>query len=562
MEPPQQDTIYVIGHRNPDTDAICSAIGYANFLRDSRPELHARPARCGELNVRTSWVLAQANVETPRLMLDVRPTAGTVCRRDPITVRRDETFLSVYRKMVEYGFRSLPVIDDHGRLVGMPSLHELVQLFLPTSANDQDANRHVRSSEANMLAELNGSFPNGREPTTHAEDYILTVAGSSLETACQRMQRFPCSTVIMLVGDRPEVQRMAIETGARCLIITGGFEVDDDIAELSRNRKVPIILTPYDTASAAQIVRFSRPIADALEENCIRLHSKMPLKEVIAAVHDSNQPLFAVIDDEEHQQLVGVLSKSDLMDVPRTKLALVDHNEFSQAVAGADEAEILEVLDHHRLSGDLRTREPVRFINEPVGSTSTIVAMMYRLRGLSPDKSTAICLSAGVIADTLKLTSPTTTGTDREILPWLAQLGNIDIDEFATGFFSAGSMLKDSTPEVAIESDRKEFSESGWRFSLSQIEELGVDEFWKKETELHQSLEKLVTAKGLDFAALLVTDISCHDSLLLIAGNDRLEQAMEYPRLKRHLYHLKSVVSRKKQLLPYICNLVGKLSAK
>src|SRR5690606_28466376 len=179
VEPTQQDTIYVIGHRNPDTDAICSAIGYAAFLRASRPGVDARPARCGELNVRTSWVLAQAGVEIPRLLMDVRPSAGTVCRRDPITVKREETFLSVYRKMVQYGFRSLPVVDDDGRLVGMPSLHELVQLFLPATSNEQDANRHVRSSEANMVAELNGRFPNGREPSTVAEDYILTVAGSS-----------------------------------------------------------------------------------------------------------------------------------------------------------------------------------------------------------------------------------------------------------------------------------------------------------------------------------------------------------------------------------------------
>jgi manganese-dependent inorganic pyrophosphatase len=560
VDSPHQDTIFVIGHRNPDTDAICSAIGYAAFLRASHPEVDARPARCGELNARTSWVLAQAKVETPRLMMDVRPTAGTVCQRGAITVRREETFLSVYRKMVEHGFRSLPVVDENGCIIGMPSLHELVQLFLPAPSNDHDANRHVRSSEANMLAELKGTFRHDREPSTQPEDYILTVAGSSLATAEERMRRFPRSSVIMLVGDRPDVQRMALSSGARCLIVTGGFDVDDETANLARQKAVPIILTPYDTASAAQIVRFSRPISDALISDCIRFKSTTPLKEVIATVHDSNQPLFAVVDDDG-QKLIGVISKSDLVDVPRTKLALVDHNEFSQAVTGADEAEILEVLDHHRLSGDLRTREPVRFINEPVGSTSTLVAMMYRLRGLVPDRSTAICLSAGLIADTLKLTSPTTTNTDREILPWLAGLGGIDIDEFASGFFSAGSMLKDNAPEVAIESDRKAFEESGWRFSLSQIEELGLDEFWKHETALLEALKKLVAAQGLHFAGLLVTDIAEHNSLLLVVGDDRVEEAVEYPRIKRHLFELNGVVSRKKQLLPYVCRLVGRLTA-
>lgn len=249
------------------------------------------------------------------------------------------------------------------------------------------------------------------------------------------------------------------------------------------------------------------------------------------------------------------------MDVPRAKIVLVDHNEFAQAVTGADEAEILEVIDHHRLSGNLRTKEPVRFINEPVGSTSTIVAMMYRLRNLEPDRATAICLCAGLISDTLNLTSPTTTSTDSEILPWLAGIAGIDVAKFTAEFFSAGSMLRDKPAGAALESDRKEFEENGWKLSISQIEELGLDEFWKQEGALRDALENVVRQRGVHFACLLVTDITRHDSILLTAGSDRVSDAIEYPELKPKVFELKGVVSRKKQLFPYLSRVVAKLVA-
>ncbi|QIF05897.1 putative manganese-dependent inorganic diphosphatase [Roseimicrobium sp. ORNL1] len=559
MSTAESDPIYVIGHRNPDADAICSAIGYTAFLRASRGS-DARAACCGEMNTRTSWVLDYAKVDAPKLLMDVRPTAATVCRKNVVTARREDTCLSVHRKMLAYGFRSLPVVDEEGCIVGMPSLQELAQLFLPSEASDEDANRYVRTSEANIVAALDGTFPNGREARQEVETRVLMVAGSSMGTTQTRMKRFPHSSVMVLVGDRPDVQEMAIRNGVDCLIITGGFQVDDAIMALARQEDVPVICTRYDTASAAQLVRFSRPIADALHDDFQRFAAKTPLKEILVQTHDSHQPLFPVVDDDSGK-LMGVFSKSDLVDVPRAKIVLVDHNEFAQAVTGADEAEILEVIDHHRLSGNLRTKEPVRFINEPVGSTSTIVAMMYRLRNLEPDRATAICLCAGLISDTLNLTSPTTTSTDSEILPWLAGIAGIDVAKFTAEFFSAGSMLRDKPAGAALESDRKEFEENGWKLSISQIEELGLDEFWKQEGALRDALENVVRQRGVHFACLLVTDITRHDSILLTAGSDRVSDAIEYPELKPKVFELKGVVSRKKQLFPYLSRVVAKLVA-
>lgn len=553
------DPIYVIGHRNPDTDAICAAIGYAAYLRLVRKD-EVVAACCGEINARTNWVLKLAGVEPPKLLLDVRPTAAMVGKKEVMTASPNDTFLSVYRKMLEHNFRSIPVVDEQGRLTGMPTIQEMAQLFLPSESTHKAANREVRTSVQNMATALGGQMIGDTKNAEEVEDLILVVAASSVETSRERARQFNPRQLVLLTGDRPEIHALAMEMGVRCLVVTGGFMPWDSLLQQAREKGVSVISAPQDTASASQLIRFSRPVGEAAHEY-VSFSSRAPLRELIHSVQNSHQPLFPVID-EESGRLEGVFSKSDLVEVPRTKLVLVDHNEFSQAVAGADEAEIIEVLDHHRLSGNLRTKEPVRFINEPVGSTSTIVGIMYRMRGMTPDKATAICLCAGLISDTLHLTSPTTTNTDREILEWLAGVAGVDAAQFVKDFFAAGSLLREATPARAIEGDRKVFEENGWRISISQIEEMGLDEFWKKQAELHGALEALCAAHKLHFACLMVTDITAHHSVLLVAGDTRVETAIDADHHRRspQVYDMPGVVSRKKQLFPYLSSLVGKLT--
>ena len=562
LRPPvSPDTIHVIGHRNPDTDAICSAIGYAAFLRDVRG-MKAEAACCGELSVRTNWVLQTAGVPGPKLLLDVRPIASTICRRDVFTASPHQTFLSVYRMMMDHNFRSIPIVDDEGRLLGMPAIQELGQLFLPAQTNEKTdkANREVRSSLLNIVNALDGIVGGAAPDLETIQDFVLVVAASSLETTRKRAQQFPANRLVMITGDRPEIHELAIEINARCLIITGKFKPTTSILTRAAQQGVAIIYSPYDTASTSQLLRFSRPIGEALTHEFLSFGSRTPLREIVPAAQHSSQPLFPVVD-EETQKLLGVFSKSDLIDLPRMKLVLVDHNEFAQAVAGADEAEIIEVIDHHRLSGNLRTKEPIRFINEPVGSTSTIVGIMYRMRKAAPNKATAICLCAGIISDTLHLTSPTTTTTDKEILEWLSGIGGIDSAQFVKDFFAAGSMLRENTPDRALESDRKVFEENGWHISISQIEELGLDEFWKREADLQGALQSLLTKHNLHFACLMVTDITRHHSVLLVAGDQRVIDAIDYPQAKEHVYDMAGVVSRKKQLIPYLSTLIKEMAA-
>ncbi len=254
--------------------------------------------------------------------------------------------------------------------------------------------------------------------------------------------------------------------------------------------------------------------------------------------------------------MIGVLSKSDLVNPPQPEIVLVDHNEMSQAVQGAEDADIVEVLDHHRLGGSLKSNRPMRFYMEPVGSTCTLVAQMFRQAQLDPSPGIALCMASGMISDTLYLRSPTTTDTDRDLLKWLETFCTVDMESYANEFFQVGSALRSCTPEQVVREDCKEFEESGRRFSISQIEEIGFDLFWQRKEELAAAIQGLASEQQLEFSALLVTDIASNGSLLLMSSEPDGWEEINYPQLEDKLYQLESVVSRKKQLLPLIISLL------
>ncbi len=552
------DPIYVIGHRNPDTDAICSAIGYADFLRQTgTPEAVA--ACCGDVNPRTAWVLQFAGLNAPRLLGDLRPRAAALCRnQDVVVARQDETFLEVYRKMRTHGFRAIPVVDDTGRILGMPTLQEILGLLLPFGEMQSGA-RTVKASLSNVAQTLNGRFLSRGPALTAEQDLFLLVGASSESTVAVRLKTFPLDHLVVITGDRPAIHELAINAGVRCLIVTGGFQPDQALIERAEQSGVCILICDLDTASTAQLIRCSRQVAGIIDHEFTAFTGDTLVSEIVKTVRHSPQVLFPVVNRGDGQ-LVGVFSKSDLLDPKRPRLILVDHNEFSHAVPGADESLILSVVDHHRLSGDLVSRDPIRFINEPVGSTSTIVGTFYRQAKLAPPREVAICLCAGIISDTLHLTSPTKTQVDAEILAWLAELAQLDLHAFSREFFTTGSLLKNYSAREAVESDRKEFTEGEWRLSISQIEELGLDQFWKCHDELAAVLEDIRQAYDLHFACLMVTDIRVNHSVLLTTASSVIEAAIEYPRIGPRLYQLDGVVSRKKQLFPYLSRLLTRVS--
>ncbi len=547
-----------MGHKNPDTDAICSAIAYADLLRQTRiPEAEA--ACCGTPNSRTKWVLKQAGLPRPRLIADVRPRAIDVCRSEVATTSLSSTIFEAYHRMADGAFRSLPVVDEENRIIGLLSLLDLLQLLIPT-AIEGEAVREVFTNIGSMKRSLEAEVVCQPDDDPDADiEYTMMVAGSSEPVMAERVSAFPSEKLLIITGDRAGVQLLAVEAGVKCLVITSGFRPAEAILAAARSKGVTILVTPRDTASTTQLIRGSRPISHAVATDFTSFDPDLPLHLLRERIQAVNQTLFPVVDPQT-RQLLGVFSRSDLLAPKRPKLVLVDHNEFSQAVTGADEAEIIEVMDHHRLSGNLVTREPIQFINKTVGSTCTIVARAFRSHGIDPSPAIATCMCAGIISDTLNLTSPTATDEDRSILKWLSETAGIDVDRFTEEFFAAGSVLKSSAPEQVVGSDRKEYEESGYRVSISQVEEVGMSQFHPVRESLQAELKRLIAEHKLDIACLMVTDVTRNDSLLLIEAPDEVLKRVPYPRKKEKLYRLDGVVSRKKQLFPWLSGLLGEVA--
>ncbi|TWU64903.1 MULTISPECIES: putative manganese-dependent inorganic diphosphatase [Crateriforma] len=543
-------TLHVFGHRNPDTDAICSAIAYADFLqRTTRPDAVA--GSCGPPNERTEFALRKAGLQPPRITMDVRPELRDICKRDVICARSDEVFYEVYQRMNHHGIRSIPVLDDSKHLIGLVTLLDLLELVFQGGV-DPIQSRQVRTNLDKVVSVLGGSFQHSID-TGRNDELIVTVGAMSAEGFTHRMKQFPAERLLVVSGDRPTIQLPALEMGVRGLVVTGGYELSSGLLHLAQARGVTVICSPFDTATTTMRIKAARLIDEVVDRDFMSLPGKLPVTTARNQIYRSPQSVFPVLEGPE---LIGVLSKSDLVNPPQPELVLVDHNELSQAVAGAEEADIVEVLDHHRLGGSLKSSGPMRFFMEPVGSTCTLVAQKFRTAQIDPTPGVALCMASGIISDTLFLRSPTATEADREILDWLQSLCDVDLKEFADEFFQVGSALRTCTPEKVVREDCKEFEEAGRQFSISQIEEIGFDLFWQRQDELADALEAMAAENGYEFSALLVTDIASNGSLLLLSNEPEGWDEINYPQLEDNLYELKNVVSRKKQLLPLIISLL------
>lgn len=555
---PQEPPVYVFGHKNPDTDAICSAIAYAELLSQTRIPT-AVPACCGPPNTRTEWVLAQAGISRPVLKSDVYLRARDLCRPNPRIARSTDTVIEAYRVMTDFGFRSLPVTDENDQLIGMLALQDLLELLIPRMEKGNNGARRVKTSIKNIAEVLEAEIVTDQNDCGEEKEMLMMVAGSSEPVMQDRIANLPSGELLIITGDRVGVQLHAVEAGVQCLVITSGFKPSEAILHAAKTKGTAILVTGHDTASTTQLIRGARSIENAISNKFISFKPEVKIQTIKERIKSERRQALFPVCDAETNQLIGVFSRTDLVNPTRTRLVLVDHNEFSQAVSGADEAEIIEVIDHHRLSGNLVTKEPIQFINKTVGSTCTIVGNGFRTHNIEPTQGTALLICAGIISDTLNLTSPTTTDEDRVILEWASQLAGIDVDQFKEFFFSAGSVLRSADIKEAVNSDRKEFEESGYRLSISQVEEIGFDYFWPSREKLQEELRSLIKERDLDFACLMVTDITLNDSLLLVEAPQSIRKRISYPKKDSHLFNLRGVVSRKKQLFPYISSILAEI---
>jgi len=536
----------VIGHRNPDMDSICSALGYAELKRlNGDPDVRA--ARAGATNERIDYVLKKFGVEPPELITDLSPHVSDAMEPHVLSVRVDSPVYDALQLIDQNRLRGLPVVDENNRCLGLLNAFMIGHYLFPPREEAVNT-RIIKASLADVVTTFGGALITGSlsgEPT----ELLLLVGAMAQDSFQPRLAQYAGKKVVVLVGDRLHIQRLAIEARVHAIIVTGNFPIDEKIRAAARAANVTMILSPHDTATSVLLARGAVRVTEMIETEYQSFHPSTPLEEARRAAANSAAFIFPVLGEDG--ELLGVLSKSDfLKKIPR-QLILVDHNELTQAVRGADRVPIIEILDHHKLGG-FSSSEPILLWNNPVGSTSTIVSLCYRQLGVPVPPPIAGLLMSGLIADTLNLTSPTTTTVDCDALNRLAKIAGVDPDALAQEIFSVGSPLLTMTPEQAVSADSKPYEEAGHRFVVAQVEELTFVHFEEKRDALLAALETRREREGLLFAALLVTDINDQNSLLLVRGDEKYLATIHYPQRATHIWELAGVVSRKKQLLPYL----------
>jgi manganese-dependent inorganic pyrophosphatase len=552
------DTTYIIGHRNPDADAICSAIAYAAF-KDARGEHGYTAARCGNSNVRIDTILKRFHQPLPLYVNDVTPRVRDIMVTDVIQVPQTATCAEALELIDRHAVNVLPVTAADRHVLGTVTIAQLGSFFLPR-INEPRLMRQVTSSLAHIARALKARVLHTVEPARE-EDLYIRVGAMDIRSfgKVSSDDNIPESQSIIIVGDRWDIQQRSIQLGVRALVITGNLPVDDDVVQLARDSHVAILVSPYDSATTAWVIRTASTIDRLIDREFASVNAETRIADLRKKIASSRSHAFVVLSDDGRLQ--GILTKTDLLKPAKTRLVLVDHNEMTQAVAGANEVLITEIIDHHRL-GPLNTPQPILFINEPVGSTCTIVADLFRREGLTPSPEIAGIMMGGIITDTLHLNSPTSTEKDARILAWLAQLAGVDSRALADTIFNSGSVILANPPEKVVRSDFKLYEEEGVRFTVSQVEELGFGNFWQHAKKIDTALQQLCDSDRLAFAALLVTDINTQNSLLLVKGNAELISRIHYAHVEKdEIFDLPGIVSRKKQLIPYFTSLLKEMHA-
>ncbi|HQB38503.1 MAG TPA: putative manganese-dependent inorganic diphosphatase [Deltaproteobacteria bacterium] len=544
--------IYVVGHRNPDTDSVASAIACAELKRRLGWG-DAVAAVAGEVNPQTRYILERLGMEPPLYLADVHPKVRDVVISRPVCATADMPLRDALQLFHTHKIRVLPVVDESNRPLGIVSLLKLSEKYLVAGT---DRRRVVDATFRSIATCLDGTFLSGG-PSDEPQHLRLFIGAMAEESFNERIAGHEISSLMVMTGNRPTIQAAAIELGVRLLVLTGGYPVDELLLEKARNAGVTVISTPHDTATSVALARLSISLSGFVEPQFEKVGVGEPLENLRLKLLHSGAP--AVIAVEADGTLAGVATKSSLLAPIPYGLILVDHNELGQAVTGAEAVEIVEIIDHHKL-GNTHTNHPISFVVAPVGSTCTVVAGMYREQGLEPDSNIAALMLAGILSDTVLLKSPTTTARDRAMVTWLEQCCGLDHTDFGKEIFSACSgFAAHGSLEKALRSDFKHFKAGDDLLGVGQVEVVGFDEFHELKDELRQLLVRIRQEDRLDIAGLMVTDIYSETTLFLVDGKNELAYVMGYPQLEPQLYELKGVMSRKKQMVPHLLKVLGAL---
>ena len=539
----EKKSIWVIGHKNPDTDAICAAICYAGLKNRISNERHV-PARAGKVSGETQYVLDYFGVQTPELIEDVRPRLEDISIRHTTGVKNNITMKKAWEMMSTESIATIPVVDDNNFLTGVIANSDIAMGYM--EVNDPYALSKARPQYRGILETLNGTLLNGNEHAYYTKGRVVVAAGSKVN-----MSEYIQEDDMVILSDRDVTQRIAIEKKCACLIVTDGIQVSEEVLEEAKEKECVVISTPFDTYAAARLIYQSIPIKAIMHfDHLVTFDLDDFLEDVMDTMSTVRHRDFPVVDENRHY--VGMFSRRNLMSRGRKRVILVDHNEKQQAVDGIATAEVLEIIDHHRL-GSLETMSPVFFRNVPMGSTCSIIYKMYRECGVEIDKVTAGLLCAAIVSDTLMFKSPTCTPEDETIARELSGIAGIELENFAVEMFRAGANFEAKTDAQICYQDFKTFDFDRTRFGVGQVLCMTRVEVETLKDRLEKFLPNALPEKGVNMAFFMITCIWEQETTVICAGpgaGELLRKA--FPDTIDGTVVLKNVVSRKKQFLPDI----------
>lgn len=537
--------IYVIGHKNPDTDSICSAIAYADIKNRTEENPVYEAKRAGQINEETLYVLKRFQMNTPGYMpnvgtrvkdMDVRKVGGVdskISLKKAWTLMRNENVFT------------LPILNQNQELEGLITTNDITESYMDVYNNA--ALSEARTPYRNILETVDGTMIVGNEHA-HFTDGKVLIAASSPEVMEQSVEQ----NDLVILGNRYEAQLCAIEMGASCIIVCMGVPISKTIRRLAEERECFVISSPHDTYTVARLINQSMPVKHFMtSENLVKFSIDDytdDIKEVMAKLRHRDFPVL-----NKHGKYVGMVSRRNLLGIKRRQLCLVDHNEISQAVDNIESAEILEIIDHHRI-GSLQTMAPVYFRNQPVGCTATILYQIYQEKNLTIEPNIAGLLCSAILSDTLMFRSPTCTAMDKAAAEKLAEIAGVKCEELASEMFAAGSNLKNKSPEEIFYQDFKKFELNKSSFGVGQITSVNEDELTEIKKELLPYMEKALGSHGESMLFFMLTDIINESTELLFYGGDSKNVVSEAfhkePQEGEQSVILPDVVSRKKQLIP------------
>lgn len=539
----RKEKIYVIGHKNPDTDSICSAIAYADLRQKVTGQVH-EAKRAGHVNDETAYVLDRFGVEAPKLLTDVRLQVRDLDIHEMQGLKPNASIRDTWERMRQEQAKTLPIVKDD-ELVGVVSTGDIAKSYM--DVYDSEILSKARTQYRNIAKTLDGTMITGNEHGYFMRGKVAIGASSP-----NLMEEFIEKDDLVILGDREEAQACAVNIDASCMVICKDAEVSPKLIQKAKEQSIVIIQTPYDTFTTARLINQSIPVKFYMTSGPLtmfRMNDYVDdIKDIMAKKRFRDFPIL-----DRHGRFKGFISRRRFLGASKKKVILVDHNERSQAVDGIEEAEIIEIIDHHRL-GDIETVSPITFRNQPVGCTATIINQMYEENEIEVPREIAGLLCGAIISDTLLFRSPTCTPLDERTAKKLAKISDIDLEQMAQEMFNAGSNLKGKSAEDICFQDFKQFTVNDTIFGVGQITSMSKEELAAIRDMMTEHLPKVLEAHNLNMIYFMLTDILAESTELLCVGTGARGialSAFDLPDNAKSLI-LKGVVSRKKQLIPVL----------